>query len=131
MPFMRGPAPIRRTLEYLERNNLVLKDRVKIFAINYNIYGENHEGAREFVFWHLPQLQYKNPNIQIATFKNLTPSPFIQCYLGEKIQFYFHFQCKINEITKTENGEEILMDVDGQTKDQIFDRIKNFICKSE
>lgn len=82
MPFMRGPAPIRRTIEYLERNKLVLKDRVKIFSINYNTHGENHEGARQFVFWHLPQLQYKNPNIQIATFKNLTPSPFIRCYLG-------------------------------------------------
>nr|CAG4647476.1 EOG090X0FQ5 [Megafenestra aurita]SVE92710.1 EOG090X0FQ5 [Megafenestra aurita] len=111
MPFMRGPAPIRRTLEYLERNKLVLKDRVKIFSINYNTHGENHEGARQFVFWHLPQLQYKNPNIQIATFKNLTPSPFIRCYL--------------------ENGEELLMDVDFKSKDEIYERIRKIICKSE
>ena len=89
---MRGPAPIRRTIEYLERNKLVLKDRVKIFSINYNTKGDNHEGARQFVFWHLPQLQYKNPNIQIVTFKNLTPSPFIRCYLGKVAKYFFLFQ---------------------------------------
>ena len=82
MPFMKGVAPIRRTLEYLKNSPLVLKDRVKIFSVNYNTTEENHEGARQFVFWHLPQIQYKNPNIQILTFKNLTPSPFIRCYLG-------------------------------------------------
>jgi len=34
------------------------------------------------VFWHLPQLQYKNPTVQIVTFRNMTPSPFIKCYYG-------------------------------------------------
>nr|CAG4646641.1 EOG090X0FQ5 [Macrothrix elegans] len=110
MPFMRGPAPIRRTIEYLERSNLVLKDRVKIFTVNYNTRGENHEGARQFVFWHLPQLQYKNPNVQILTFKNLTPSPFIQCYL--------------------DNGKDFLMDIDSQSKDDIHERVKKIICKT-
>nr|SVE74876.1 EOG090X0FQ5 [Daphnia carinata] len=111
MPFMKGPAPIRRTIEYLDRNKLVLKERVKIFSINYNTKGDNHEGARQFVFWHLPQLQFKNPNIQITTFKNLTPSPFIRCYL--------------------ENGEEVLMDVDFKSKDEIYERVRRIICKSE
>ena len=79
---MRGPAPIRRTIKYLEMCPLVLKESVKIFSVNYNTNGENHKGTREFVYWHLPQLQYKNPSIQIATFKNMTPVPFIRCYLG-------------------------------------------------
>jgi len=79
---MVGKAPIRRTLKYLENHSLILKERVKIFSVNYNTHGENHEGAKEFVFWHLPQLHYKNPNVQIVTFKNMTPSPFIRCYLG-------------------------------------------------
>lgn len=39
---------------------------------------------RDFVFWYLPQLQYKNPNVQIVTFKNITPSPFIKCYYGNR-----------------------------------------------
>ena len=64
----------------------MVQDSVKIFSINYNTHGDHHQGAREFVFWHLPQLQYKNPNVQVATFKNMTPSPFIRCYLGTAIR---------------------------------------------
>ncbi|MPC85613.1 putative 28S ribosomal protein S25, mitochondrial [Portunus trituberculatus] len=30
MPFMKGRAPIRRTLQYLQSSNLVLKERVKV-----------------------------------------------------------------------------------------------------
>nr|CAG4648944.1 EOG090X0FQ5 [Polyphemus pediculus] len=111
MPFMVGNAPIRRTIKYLENHRLILKDRVKIFSVNYNIHGANHEGAKEFVFWHLPQLFYKNPNVQIVTFKNLTPSPFIRCFL--------------------ENGEQVLMDVDSKSKDEIYQRVVKTICKSE
>ena len=36
----------------------------------------------DFVFWHLPQLQYKNPSVQMLTFKDTTPSPFFRFYLG-------------------------------------------------
>jgi hypothetical protein len=43
---MKGKAPIRRTLKYLEAGSLVLKERVKIFCVNYNHYGNHHEGAR-------------------------------------------------------------------------------------
>lgn len=46
MPFMKGRAPIRRTLKYLESGKLVLKDQVKILSINYNTFGDHHEGAR-------------------------------------------------------------------------------------
>nr|CAG4650557.1 EOG090X0FQ5 [Sida crystallina] len=111
MPFMKGPAPIRRTLGYLEKCTLVLKDRVQILSINYNTHGDNHQGTRDFVFWHLPQIQYKNPHVQVATFKNLTPSPFIRCFL--------------------DNGEQILMDVDEKSKDEIVQRVKRFICKND
>lgn len=79
---MKGKAPIRRTLQYLEAGKLVLQDRIKIMSVNYNPHGDHHQGARDFVFWFLPQIQYKNPNVQVATFKNLTPSPFIKCYYG-------------------------------------------------
>lgn len=78
MPFMKGAAPIRRTLQYLEAGKIVLKDRVKIFSIHYNTLGENHLGTREFVFWHLPQIQFKNPDVQVLTLKNMTPTPFIR-----------------------------------------------------
>lgn len=83
MPFMKGKAPIRRTLNYLNYGKLVLKNEIKVFCINYNLYGEHHKGAKAFAFWHLPQIQFKNPNVQVLTLKNLTPSPFIRCFFGE------------------------------------------------
>lgn len=43
---MKGKAPVRRTLQYLEAGKLVLKDQIKIFSINYNTHGAHHEGAR-------------------------------------------------------------------------------------
>lgn len=88
MPFMKGPAPVRRTLQYLNAGRLVLKERVKIFSVNYNTFGDHHDGARNFVFWKLAQVQYKNPGVQVVTFKNLTPSPFIRCYFGELFYWF-------------------------------------------
>lgn len=46
MPFMKGKEPIRRSIKYLNAGNLVLKDRIKIFSVNYNTHGEHHSGAR-------------------------------------------------------------------------------------
>lgn len=46
MPFMKGREPIRRTLKYLNAGRLVLKDKVHIFSVNYNTYGDHHAGAR-------------------------------------------------------------------------------------
>lgn len=46
MPFMKGKAPIRRSIKYLSGGNLVLKDRIKIFSVNYNTVGDHHAGAR-------------------------------------------------------------------------------------
>uniref|UniRef100_A0A0K8TSD7 Small ribosomal subunit protein mS25 n=1 Tax=Tabanus bromius TaxID=304241 RepID=A0A0K8TSD7_TABBR len=111
MPFMKGRAPIRRTLNYLNSGKLVLKERVKIFSVNYNTHGDHHTGAREFVFWNLPQIQYKNPNVQVITFKNMTPSPFVRCYF--------------------EDGNDILVDIDSKTRDEILKHLVTVVGKSE
>jgi len=55
------------------------------------------------VFWNLPQVQYKNPNIQVLTLKNMTPSPFITCIL--------------------EKGEKVIFDVDSQPSYEILKRL--------
>ncbi|XP_059473022.1 small ribosomal subunit protein mS25 [Neocloeon triangulifer] len=110
MPFMKGIAPIRRTVNYLQSGKLVLKDRVQVFSVHYNRLGDHHKGAREFVFWNLPQVQYKNPHVQVVTFKNMTPSPFIRCYL--------------------EDGADVVIDIDGKTKEEIQDHLQRVICKS-
>ncbi|XP_012262593.1 probable 28S ribosomal protein S25, mitochondrial [Athalia rosae] len=111
MPFMKGPAPIRRTLKFLQAGRLVLKDKIKIFSLNYNTAGKNHIGARDFVFWCLPQLQYKNPQVQVITFKNLTPTPFIKCYYDD--------------------GRHMLIDIDNKPKDEVLEHLISVIGKSD
>jgi len=114
---MKGLHPVRRTLQYLNNTNLILKPFVRILAVHYNNPrthrgpAENHAGARDFVFWHLDQLQYKNPTVQIATFKNLTPNPFIRVFF--------------------DGGKELLMDVDRQSKDEIVERVVRTLCKTK
>ncbi|XP_071481117.1 small ribosomal subunit protein mS25-like [Diadema setosum] len=108
---MKGKFPLRRTIRYLEQGKIHLKDSVKILTINYNTSGQESKGAREFVFYHLPQLQYKNPSVQMQTFKNITPSPFIRCFLNE--------------------GDEVLIDVEDKEKDDILDHLNKVLGKSE
>ncbi|CAL7939355.1 unnamed protein product [Xylocopa violacea] len=110
MPFMIGKEPIRRTLNYLNAGKLLLKNEIQIFSVNYNLVGKSHEGARNFVFWHLPQIQYKNPDVQVITFKNMTPTPFIKCYY--------------------EDGKTMLIDIDGQSKDDILMHLTKVVGKS-
>jgi len=43
---MKGIAPIRRTVKYLQAGKLVLKDRVQVFSVHYNLRGDNHQGAK-------------------------------------------------------------------------------------
>ncbi|KYQ50612.1 putative 28S ribosomal protein S25, mitochondrial [Trachymyrmex zeteki] len=109
MPFMIGKEPVRRTVKYLMAGKLILKDKIQIMSINYNIHGNHHRGTRDFVFWHLPQLQYKNPTVQMVTFRNMTPSPFIKCYY--------------------EDGKTMLIDVDSKSKDEILDHLLKVVGK--
>ncbi|XP_056647969.1 probable 28S ribosomal protein S25, mitochondrial [Diorhabda sublineata] len=109
MPFMIGRAPIRRTIKYLEAGRLVLKDKIKIVTVNYNTHGKEHNGTKEFVFWYLPQIQYKNRDVQITTLKNMTPTPFIRC-------FY-------------DTGEQMLIDTFDRTKEDIYEHLINIVGK--
>ncbi|KAJ7417302.1 28S ribosomal protein S25, mitochondrial [Willisornis vidua] len=79
---MKGRFAVRRTLRYLSQGDLVFKSAVKVMTVNYNSAGEMSEGARKFVFFNIPQIQYKNPWVQIMLFRNMTPSPFLRFYLG-------------------------------------------------
>lgn len=38
------------------------------------------------MFWHLPQLRYKNSHVQFVSFKYLTPTPWIQVFYGTRFQ---------------------------------------------
>lgn len=87
MPILTGAAPIRRTLQYLDAGRLIFKDRVKIVEIHYNMfwrhytkpkYSDPHIGLRDFYFWEVPHIQYKNPDVQIVRFLEMSPLPFIR-----------------------------------------------------
>ncbi|KAL0600051.1 28S ribosomal protein S25, mitochondrial [Plecturocebus cupreus] len=108
---MKGRFPIRRTLQYLNQGNLVFKDSVKVMTVNYNTRGELGEGARKFVFFNIPQIQYKNPWVQIMMFKNMTPSPFLRFYL--------------------DSGEQVLVDVETKSNKEIMEHIRKILGKTE
>lgn len=110
MPFMKGREPIRRTLQYLKAGKLVLKDKVSIFSVNYNTYGDHHAGARDLVFWNIPQIQFRNPEVQVITLKNKTPSPFVRCYF--------------------EDGRDILIDIDSRSRDEIIEHLVKVVGKT-
>ncbi|XP_037937997.1 probable 28S ribosomal protein S25, mitochondrial [Teleopsis dalmanni] len=111
MPFMKGPAPVRRTIKYLNSGQLILKDKIKIFSVNYNTFGKHHEGAKEFVFWNIPQVQYRNPNVQVLTLKNMTPSPFVRCYY--------------------EDGRDLLVDIDSRSRHEILEHLIKVLGKTK
>lgn len=108
---MKGRFPIRRTLDYLQKGDIIFKSRVKIMTVNYNTHGELSDGARKFVFFNIPQIQYKNPWVQIMMFKNMTPAPFLKFYLDD--------------------GEQVLVDVDGKNHIQITQHVKKILGKSD
>ena len=46
MPFMKGRAPLRRTLEYLKKHELQFRSNIKVITIAYNInYNQECEDA--------------------------------------------------------------------------------------
>ncbi|XP_077930885.1 small ribosomal subunit protein mS25 isoform X1 [Halichoerus grypus] len=107
---MKGRFPIRRTLQYLGQGDVVFKDSVKVMTVNYNTHGELGEGARKFVFFNIPQIQYKNPWVQIMMFKNMTPSPFLRFYL--------------------DSGEQVLVDVETKSNKEIMEHIRKILGKN-
>lgn len=65
---------------------------------------------REFYFWHMPQVQYMNPNVQIVRFTEKSPHPFIRCWLDD--------------------GRDVLFDCDSQTKQTIMERLIKTLGKT-
>nr|CDS29919.1 28S ribosomal protein S25 mitochondrial [Hymenolepis microstoma] len=65
MPLLKGGRyAVTRTKKYLNAGRIVFRENIKVMAINTLSKGNISEGAREFIRWHLPPLQYKNPSVQ-------------------------------------------------------------------
>lgn len=129
--WMVGPGAIRRTLPYLKSGGLVLKDRVNVMEIHYNMYWEkritptiggainealfkgdlkrylpwvkSHTGLRELYFWDAPRLSYQNPHLQIVRFLDSEPLPFIRFWLND--------------------GSDVLLDCDMKDRKGILEQI--------
>uniref|UniRef100_A0A8C9Q3L8 Small ribosomal subunit protein mS25 n=1 Tax=Spermophilus dauricus TaxID=99837 RepID=A0A8C9Q3L8_SPEDA len=71
----------------------------------------NQFSLRKFVFFNIPQIQYKNPWVQIMMFKNMTPTPFLRFYL--------------------DSGEQVLVDVETKTNKEIVEHVRKILGKSE
>jgi len=117
MPFMQGRATLRRTLDYLKKGQIFLKNNVRIMMFAFNtddrsLKFPHHSGLRNFVLWHVPQLQYKNPNVQILTMDKMTPNPWIQVFFEDE-------------------GSRLVIDCDSRSREEIHEHIKKILGKTE
>lgn len=108
MPFMKGAAPVRRTKAYLEAGKLLFRPEVRVMTINYNLDQKASEGTYEFLFWHLPQIKYKNNHLQLLKFKNMTPTPCIQLFFVD--------------------GRKEVIDVYNRTRHEIHEHLLDTFC---
>ncbi|KAJ8786021.1 hypothetical protein J1605_006601 [Eschrichtius robustus] len=107
-PLPRSAAPCST---WARGTDVVFKDSVKVMTVSYNTHGELGEGARKFVCFNIPQIQYKNPWVQIMMFKNMTLTPFLR--------FYF------------DSGEQVLVDVETKSNKQVVEHLKKILGKNE
>ena len=107
-PLPRSAAPCST---WARGTDVVFKDSVKVMTVSYNTHGELGEGARKFVCFNIPQIQYKNPWVQIMMFKNMTLTPFLR--------FYF------------DSGEQVLVDMETKSNKQVVEHIKKILGKNE
>lgn len=120
--FMWGPAPIRRTLDYLKSGGFIAKDFVRIMEIHYHLHGRRYQtkeekeadqfnGLRQFYFWEMPRIQYKNPQLQIIRILDKMPTPYIRFWLDD--------------------SEDVIIDCFGQSHQEILSRIIRTLGKTE
>ncbi|XP_065830030.1 small ribosomal subunit protein mS25-like [Oscarella lobularis] len=106
----KGKYGFRRTLEYLNGGTTYLKENVKTISVHYRTNSRGHEGLQRF--WHekVPQIQYKNPKVQIFSQKNEDPIPLVKVYFG--------------------NGTRTKLDVEGKPCDKILDELEGIAGKT-
>merc|ERR1712071_45174 len=99
----KGNFPYRRTIEFLSAGRLVLKNSVKTVSVNYTTQHAS-KGLRNFLLRDVPQIQYKNPLVQIVTFRDATDFPQIKLFFDD--------------------GNKALIDVDGKHADEIVNLVE-------
>ncbi|PAA83298.1 hypothetical protein BOX15_Mlig031831g1, partial [Macrostomum lignano] len=107
-----GSQAVTFTKAYLQSGSLILRDSVKILAFNYLPNQPVSQGVNDFLRMTLPQLQFKNPSVQMLTMQNLAPTPFIQCYM------------------EAEGRRELLIDCSHRKRQEIQEHVRNILCKT-
>lgn len=97
-------------------------DPIRVMEVQYHLHGRNYQtreekkqdyfnGLREFYFWELPRIQYKNPNLQIVRILNKMPTPYIR--------FWY------------DDGRDIIIDCFNQSHLDILQRVIEVAGKSK
>lgn len=118
---MFGPAPIRRTLNYLKAGKFFARDDIRVMEVSYFLHGRKYQtreemekdyfhGLRTFYFWEMPRIQYQNPGLQIVRLLDKLPSPYIRFW--------------------KDDGGSIVIDCFNQKHEDILERVIKTVGKS-
>lgn len=66
----------------------------------------------------------------MVTFKNMTPSPFIRCYFGNKIFLLFRKTTNRRSVFP-DNGKEMVIDVDSKNRHEIEEHLIEVVGKTK
>ncbi|XP_045549004.1 small ribosomal subunit protein mS25 isoform X2 [Salmo salar] len=105
---MKGRFPIRRTLEYLQKGEVVLKNRVKILTVNYNTHGQLSDGAS------CPESTNCPCDNELFS---ISKTPWIRAIT--------QWSGSVND------GEQVLVDVEGKDHKQITQHVKTILGKTD
>ncbi|VDL82830.1 unnamed protein product [Nippostrongylus brasiliensis] len=131
MPFMHGTMPLRRTFYYLLQGKIKFRDDVQVFAMGFHRNPtDEQKGAREFVFWHWAQLQYKNPRVQLVKHVDMSSTSMEKGTAPRVAVLNSSFLSTSTEIV-SEDGREVLFDLEGMTREEIESRISTTLGKTE
>merc|ERR1712002_1328902 len=102
----KGPFPYRRTLDFLKAGRTLLRSDIKTVAVCLEKTNrDDSNGLRDYLLRDLPQLQYKNPEVQFLMKRNKDENQLAH------IKFYLS------------GGKQLLLDTIDRTADEIKDLI--------
>lgn len=113
--WLLGQTPLVQTRKYLEADPIHFRNSVQVMLAHFNEGQSASEGLKQFCVWTIPQIQFKNPHVQVNILKEMTPSPWLQFHLHDPV---------------SENEESILVDCYGKSREQIQDHIRKVLGKT-
>lgn len=87
----------RRSIDFLSRGRLYLKNSVNVITVYYNVVEPSSAGLRWLLKENIPRIQYKNPKVQIVAFKNTKHTPQINIYNSDDTRLRINCEFKKGE----------------------------------